>query len=156
MTAYGAIPPSADDAENSFQEYDVDYVQERQLTRKERINKIMTAGLPILIALFIVVGFGLWTTKALAPAPSKNTIHAIESPTVVDTAPSPTEPLLKPATAEKSDEEVPVVPKHSRTSSDTTKESGGKSCSANPGCKNLGLIGDCCPTIEGVQLGCCS
>jgi hypothetical protein len=28
-------------------------------------------------------------------------------------------------------------------------------CSANPGCASLGLSGNCCPTPEGVRLGCC-
>ena len=33
---------------------------------------------------------------------------------------------------------------------------GETACSAHPGCSGRGLIGDCCPTAEGMLLGCCS
>ncbi len=33
---------------------------------------------------------------------------------------------------------------------------GGGACSAHPGCSGRGLSGDCCPTKEGMLLGCCS
>lgn len=42
------------------------------------------------------------------------------------------------------------------TGSTSTSASKSSSCSANPACGNLGLIGDCCPTRKGVRLGCCS
>lgn len=42
-----------------------------------------------------------------------------------------------------------------------TTTGSGATCAANPGCAGLaggtgGLIGDCCPTTEGMMLGCCS
>jgi len=30
------------------------------------------------------------------------------------------------------------------------------SCTANPGCNALGLVGDCCPATDGTMLACCS
>ena len=33
--------------------------------------------------------------------------------------------------------------------------SAGPSCAASAGCSPLGLAGDCCPTTDGVTLGCC-
>jgi C1A family cysteine protease len=32
----------------------------------------------------------------------------------------------------------------------------GSSCAANAGCAPLGLAGECCPTVDGVMLDCCS
>jgi hypothetical protein len=36
-----------------------------------------------------------------------------------------------------------------------THGSGNTLCSVNPKCKKLELTGYCCPTVEGVMLGCC-
>jgi len=155
MTAYGTIPKLDDDPESTFEEYNVDYVQERKLSPKERMKKILTAGLPIVIALLLVLGFGLWTTKALSPGPSTHSAHTpvpMHSE-VVHSTPSP-EPVPSPTTNSKSHEASPNAP-NSTFSSGSSKKSSAKACSANPECDALGLIGDCCPTSDGKQLGCC-
>jgi hypothetical protein len=41
------------------------------------------------------------------------------------------------------------------TTSGGTGGGDGSLCTANAKCARLGLIGDCCPTSEGVVLGCC-
>jgi hypothetical protein len=41
------------------------------------------------------------------------------------------------------------------SSSAATESSSGAECAANSKCKALGLIGACCPTHDGVMLGCC-
>lgn len=150
MSEYGAIPKSDGEADNSFEEYDVDYVQERKLSFKERINKFFTAGIPIIIAVLIVVAFGLWTTKALAPAPSQTSVHTPAHSPVPATSPV-VEKTPVPAPAPSSTAYVPEP----TTSAGTVKGNGGKACSTNPACKDLGLVGDCCPTSEGIELGCC-
>jgi len=44
----------------------------------------------------------------------------------------------------------------SSTAESHTTGSGGNSCQQNTACAKLGLTGQCCPTLDGVFLGCCS
>ena len=50
------------------------------------------------------------------------------------------------------------LPKAAMAPEQTPSRTGGGdgACSAHPGCAGLHLTGECCPTKEGMQLGCCS
>jgi hypothetical protein len=41
-------------------------------------------------------------------------------------------------------------------SNSTSSSSSSSACEAHPGCVDLGLSGECCPTSEGLTLGCCN
>jgi hypothetical protein len=158
-TTHKSVDDAEDPAENSFEEYNVDYVQQRKLTSKERFQKILAVGVPIVIALIIVGGFGWWSSKAVAPRHDYTKVstqvpapqHSIQllddepkksatSSTVVYPSPSPA-PKKKTATS---------------ASKTASSSSGSASCSANPKCKALDLTGECCPTGDGTNLGCCN
>lgn len=55
---------------------------------------------------------------------------------------------------EKQGESWIPTAKEERSSTSGAK-TGAFECSSNPRCSGLGLTGNCCPTDEGVTLGCC-
>jgi len=48
------------------------------------------------------------------------------------------------------------LPKANNTDSSDGSEGKNSSCGANKKCADLGLTGECCPTIAGIVLGCCN
>lgn len=148
MSGYGAVDTNEPmDAEaQPFNESDFLYLKEQKLTREEKFKKIILTTIPILVAFFIMGGIAYWLFKDfdhLYPGPSGKKYPSKYSPQV-----SPIHTPTAPAPA----------PKVSPSSSSTSSSSGGgnSACTANPDCKKLGLTGDCCPTSEGILLGCCS
>lgn len=171
MTGYGAVSTKNPDDENSFEEYydsdaaDLRYVQERPLPFKERMRKLCSAGVPIVVAIILMLGFGWWTTNALTPRHSTGFDHSaipVPSGTLAPFATTFTFTTVDPDTDTTT--KAPDVISTETTSSGSDASSAKtksrsstttKACADNPGCRKLGLVGDCCPTADGVQLGCC-
>jgi hypothetical protein len=42
------------------------------------------------------------------------------------------------------------------SSNSSVHNQSGSSCYSNPACTNIGLAGECCPTVDGMMLGCCN
>ena len=135
---------SVEDQTDGFDEKDMYYVKDNT-TREQKMRKLFLIAVPILAAILIIGGAALFLFKDfdnLYPGkgggnkePMPSTKHHI---TVSSTkaAPAPS-----PATSD----------------SESAGGSGGaKDCSANEKCKELELIGNCCPTSEGIFLGCCN
>jgi hypothetical protein len=134
---------------------------------------------PLLVAVLIMGGIGFWLFEDfdhLYPGPSGNrspsglkprgppiispqgtALDYRYSPAIDDQPTAPTPSNLKPRGPPISSPGAPApAPKTSPSSSSSTSSSGGGDCSANPACNELDLTGQCCPTGEGVMLGCCS
>ena len=74
---------------------------------------------------------------------------------------SPPKGMIPDPTGHLTSKHLKCLPASSVPWPETTgKALAGAACSANPGCAGLAggtsLIGDCCPTTEGMLLGCCS
>jgi hypothetical protein len=168
MPEYGSIPSIDQDPNHSFEEYDVNYIQSKSLTTKERWTKLLKAAVPIVIALLLVGGFGWWASQAVAPSHSSKVTVDYKNPVPAPTGrgggstitamgpPREQSVTVKPSipttltTNTKTDTSTKSV-----TTSGGTGGGDGSLCTARAKCARLGLIGDCCPTSEGVVLGCC-
>lgn len=162
LTSYGSVPTTVETVEQGtgFQEGSVYYLKEKSLTPKEKFQKLVRVAVPLAIALLVLGGFAYFLTRgfdSLYPAPGEpshvNIPHFTPS---TDTAasppgPSPLQPYGPPIPSPVS---TPVTSSSSASSS-TGGGSSDSDCSAHPKCNDLGLTGSCCPTGEGVVLGCC-
>jgi hypothetical protein len=65
MSGYGAIDTEEGDTEedprttDTFEECNVYYLKEQKLTAGQQFNKLISAAVPLLTALFLVGGFAL-------------------------------------------------------------------------------------------------
>jgi hypothetical protein len=174
MSGYGAIEQKSEANDDrgaqasDFEEGNIYYLKERTLTAKERIRKLTLVAVPLLAALLIVGGAAwllLRNFGSLYPGPGggKNTPRYV--PIAPEPASSPISPprgppISYPAKA-PSQRGPPVsypakAPTKTSPSSSSSSSGGASACSANSACKDLGLLGECCPTGAGVMLGCCS
>jgi hypothetical protein len=176
---YGAVDTNEpnDTESQPFQESDVYYLKEQKMSREDRVMKILLAAVPLLVAVLIMGGIGFLLFKDfdhLYPGPGGSTSPSNlkprgppiispqgtapdYSPAIDDQPTAPTPSYLKPRGPPISSPTAPApAPKTSPSSSSSISSSGCGECSANPACNEIGLTGKCCPTGEGVMLGCCS
>ena len=148
---YGAVAQGEDVSLDREPSYDIDntyYVKERTLSRKERCQQIMLVALPLLAAFIIIGGFALYLLRdahILSPEPGGggSTRPAVVPRSSSGEGPYPEAPKPAPA-PEPAAKKVP----HS--------SNGSASCASNAKCKDLGLLGECCPTAKGEILDCCN
>jgi hypothetical protein len=142
-------------AEAASEEYDLEntyYVKGRELSSKERLTKCILVLLPILAAVILIGGFAYYVTNHIL---ERNAGGGHKADTAYPESPyssgggGPSRPGSYPST--ESNSSPAPAPKKSAHSSSTRSSS----CSANPKCLELGLKGNCCPTNDGVTLGCC-
>lgn len=162
MPEYGSIPSGSEDPDLSFEEYDVNYIRVKELSAKERWTKRIKTAVPIIVALIIIGGFGWFTSQAIKPPQTHGAIEVdYKDPAQIPedgdstTSYEPLSPLPSPTPRAK--DEGRYSGTTSTQSNIKSKSSGGSgpTCSANSKCDKLGLVGQCCPTGEGVTLGCC-
>jgi hypothetical protein len=171
---YGSVPQSepATDTEGQlqqeqqsphvFREDSMLYVKPRVLSPREKWKKCMLASIPLIAALIMVGGAAYLLLRKFDifyPPPDGDyspqytpRYAPYHSSLVDDTVPTPV------AVSHKAPPPSPVsAPEPTSTSSSSSKSSsnGSANCSAHPKCDELGLIGVCCPTQDGVLLGCC-
>lgn len=144
---YGSLEGQGDD----FDEKDTYYLKEGTLTREEKRRKFLLLAVPIIAAVLIIGGAALFLLhdfnhlypgKGGGKEPGYKT--KVKHPSSV---------------SEKSDSSSShSAPVSAPTSPSSTFDTGKSSsdCSANEKCKAKGLTGDCCPTSDGVILGCCN
>lgn len=146
--SYGSAEPTAE-------EFDLEatyYVKPRAMSTRERLTKCILVIVPILAAVILVGGFAYYVTSHVlernAGGGHKDTAYPA-SPYSSGGGRPASRPGTYPST--ESDSPPASAPKKSSHSSSTSPSS----CSANSKCLDLGLKGNCCPTNEGVTLGCC-
>ena len=94
--------------------------------------------------------YGYWCYAAAAAADLDPQFLKVTSDSATTSVSSPqksstSSPQLSP----------PPPPSTSKTSRQPSISNPSQECSSNTGCSALGLVGACCPTTEGVVLGCC-
>ena len=144
-----------------FKESDLYYYKEDELTKKEKMMKIIKSCIPILIAVLLIGGITWILVQnfgTLYPSPGQR--QRIRPSTGIETSSSShhNAPL-------NDDDSIHAPTLTPRTSKDTTattattsstKDNGKSSCSAYSKCFDLGLTGECCPTLAGDKLECCN
>jgi hypothetical protein len=145
-----------------FKESDLYYYKEDDLTKKEKLMKIIKSCIPILIAVLLIGGITWILVQnfgTLYPSPGQR--QRIRPSTGIENSSSSSHhnaPL-------NDDDSIHAPILTPRTSKDTTattattsstKDNGKSSCSAYSKCFDLGLTGECCPTLAGDKLECCN
>lgn len=125
------------------------YVKERSLSRKERCSKLLLVLLPILLALLLLGGVTYYFVSHILVrgGGGKHGEISVTYPSSKGSSSTVSRPGSFPSPTEKAPAPAPAPKSHS--------SSGSSACSSNSKCADLGLIGDCCPTKQGVTLGCC-
>lgn len=140
--------------EGTADQYDLDntyYVKERPMSTKERCGKIMLVLLPIVLALLLVGGFTYYVISNVLQkggGRGHDTVTTFPSSPKGGSSGQETRPGTYPT--EHSPPAPAPAPKEKSHAS-----SGSSACSSNLKCADLGLVGECCPTKQGVTLGCC-
>ena len=151
-----------DNTNSYFKESDLYYYKEEELTKKEKTMKIIKACVPILIAVLLIGGFTWILVQnfgTLYPSPGQK--QRIRPSTGIETSSSSSD-----HTAPPNDDDIihapiltPIISKDTTATTSTTsstKDNGKSSCSAYSKCFDLGLTGECCPTLAGDKLECCN
>lgn len=172
--SYGSVPRSepATDTEGQqqqsphvFREDSMLYVKDRVLSPREKWKKCMLASIPLIAALIIVGGaaYGLLRKFDIFYPPPHGDYSPQYTPRyapyhslVDDKEPTPVAaPHKAPLPSSASPPQPTSSSSSSSKSSSRTSSNGSADCSAHPKCDELGLIGVCCPTQDGILLGCC-
>jgi hypothetical protein len=148
---YGSVEGQAES--KSFDEKDTYYLKESTLSPEDRRRKCMRMAVPIILAVVIIGGFALFLLRdfeILYPGRSGGNNKV------------PSDPLFPighttgtDQTSEKQSDPTPQLKPNPSPPSDAGKNSGmASSCFAHKNCD--GLVGECCPTLDGVFLLCCN
>ena len=156
-SSYGAVDENPKQVVERDLSYDIDntyYVQSRPLSAKEKWRKFMLLAIPIVAAFLIMTGFAYVLFHALPSSSHRTSSGTENSPSSVITTPrnyySDGGDKKKPAGFS-----VPAAVREPTKSSSTSSKKS-SACKDNSKCQQLGLTGECCPTMQGVTLGCCS
>ena len=151
---YGSVSTDEEiPADKSFDESNLYYMKEEERTKKEKLFKAVKLGVPIIIAVVMIVGlayllfnnFGyFYPGRGGQVTPSKHS----SSSTTTSSSSSSSSSGSGSSHYENIATSVPIPEK-------TTTSSGG-TCEAHPKCADLGLTGECCPAASGIKLNCCS
>ena len=144
---YGSVSNDEESGASSdnknFDEKNLYYVKEDEQTKRERAAKAIKLAVPIIIAVFLIGGLAFMLFHNFAyfyPGRGGQVVsskHSVNSGTTKTTQYS---------YDTDDDQSSPIaIPTSSSTS-----------CAANQKCKDLGLTGECCPTVKGDNLVCCS
>ena len=129
----------------SFDESELYYMKDGDLSKKEKTVKAIKLAVPIVIAIMLIGGLAFLLFHNFAyfypgrggnEVPSKHSISSGVSTT-------------KTTQKYYHDDDTSVAPMPAPSSV-------GSSCAANQKCADLGLVGECCPSESGTNLSCCS
>ena len=144
-----------------FKESDLYYYKEDELTKKEKMMKIIKSCIPILIAVLLIGGITWILVQnfgTLYPSPGQR--QRIRPSTGIENSSS--SHRNAPQNDDDSIHAPILIPRTSKDTTATTattsstKDNGKSSCSAYSKCFDLGLTGECCPTLAGDKLECCN
>ena len=141
----------------SFDESNLYFMKDEDLSKKEKGVKVFKLAVPIIIAVLLIGGLAFLMFHNFAhfyPGRGGNKhSHSMSSgatPWPNDDDGTSGASISAPWSKDDDSASGFSIPAPS------TSTSGGSSCSANPKCVDLGLTGQCCPSGSGVQLSCCS
>jgi hypothetical protein len=173
LPSYGSLKVSTEEDEYSFQEVNTYYLKPSPLSRSEKLKKLLLIGVPILAAVIMIGGAASLLFKSfdhLYPGPGGSG-RPYPSPSRGKDNTEPSAPALHPRPASSpmnspqsgGDRTSPMSGGgggggsggSSSSSSSSSSSPGSAACAGHKGCSELELTGDCCPTAQGVMLGCC-
>jgi hypothetical protein len=162
--SYGSLTKNGDDdvveeegngraaaAAAAFQDGDTYYLKD---SAPLSIKKVVLSAVPILgavllmggIVLFLLRDFGrLYPGRGGDRNPLPDDYHPRTSPVVV---------VHSSSLDSNTDGDESSARHHSKDVSKESSSSSSVECTAHPNCD--GLIGQCCPTLDGIQLECCN
>jgi hypothetical protein len=162
--SYGSLTKNGDDdvveeegngraaaAATAFQDGDTYYLKD---SAPLSIKKVVLSAVPILgavllmggIVLFLLRDFGrLYPGRGGDRNPLPDDYHPRTSPVVV---------VHSSSLDSNTDGDESSARHHSKDVSKESSSSSSVECTAHPNC--AGLIGQCCPTLDGIQLECCN
>jgi hypothetical protein len=140
-----AAPSSSDPHDESFDASESYYLKsEASSSSNWTFKKCFLVSFPILVAAAIVGGAAFFLSRDF------NRLYPGHGGSVERTGPA----------AVRTHGDKVLHPQSSSTASEdggskTSVLGGMAACSSHPVCSKSGLLGDCCPTEEGIQLNCC-
>ena len=140
--SYGSVEGPAES--KSFDEKDAYYLKESTLSPEEKRRKCMRMAFPIITAILIIGGFALFLLRdfdILYPGRGGNKNNK-----------EPSDPFI-PGGSSGTDHISEKHASQSPPSNDGKKTNMATSCFAHDKCS--GLVGECCPTLDGIYLLCC-
>ena len=142
---YGSIQDNvAATADRPFDVLDTYYLKDTPQSAREQRRKCLASLAPILLACMLMGGVTIWLLANFARLyPTSAVDRDYDSSTSGEHrgVPVPLAPSVVPPTP------PPMVPVNSSPEAD---------CKNNEKCHNLGLTGQCCPTLAGDNLICCN
>lgn len=152
---YGSVEEEVSD--QAFDEKNAYYLKETTLTREQKLRKLSAIAVPILAAILIVGGAALYLLKDF------NMLYPGRGGGNNENG------KYNPSRFEHPSEDH-VVTEESNTDSSSTKHYSpsprasekkdpsdvASACAAHKKCKDNGLVGLCCPTLDDTFLGCCN
>jgi hypothetical protein len=142
-----AAPSSSDPHDESFDASESYYLKGAASSRTWTFKKCFLVSFPILVAAAIVGGAAFFLSRDF------NRLYPGHGGSVERTGPAAVrthgDKVLHPESSANG---------HAASEDDGSKSSvlgGMAACSSHPVCSKSGLLGDCCPTEEGIQLDCC-
>lgn len=156
---YGSVNNAGGDVEaesHDFKETDLLYYREKELSKQEKLMKIVKIAVPLIIAVTLIGGFAwflLGDFGHLYPGPAGSQVPG-HTPASLPTSSAPKAPAPRSA-PEEAPPPAPAPKYEVHAASTSSSSSGGSSCTAHSKCSALGLTGQCCPTSAGTILECC-
>jgi len=145
---------------NNFDESNLYYIKEKEMSKREKAMKMIKLVVPIIIAVLFLGGLAFMLVHNFGklypgPGPGGQKVPSRGSGGSVSHPTSPSHDIAHDGGGGGiASAPVPVPVPVPRRSVPTTKD-GGSSCAAYPKCTDRGLTGECCPTGGGVKLECC-
>lgn len=146
---YGSVEEPEDVTDRSFDPDNAYYVKETSLPLQQRLKKMLICSMPILAAILIVGGAALYLLRdfnSLYPGAGG---HGDKTPQY-----SGATTTTRHSSLPQDYQSAETTQSPEANSKSPHVNSGSADCSAHPDCS--GLVGVCCPTGDGVFLGCCS
>lgn len=144
-----AAPASSNPIDESFDATESYYLKGAATSRTWNLKKCFLVSFPILVAAAIVGGAAFFLSRDF------NRLYPGHGGSVERTGPAAVrthgETVVHPEESSKKN----VANRETDDGSKTSVEGGVAACASHPVCTKSGLIGDCCPTEEGIQLDCC-
>ena len=141
MSNYGSL-----EGQEEGKSFDGRYLNETQLSPEERRRKCVLVAVPLITAILIIGGFALFLLRNFDMLYPGRNGNGDAPPRRFD----PSIPGGHSGTHSMSEKHLETSP----PANGGKKDDMASSCFAHEKC--TGLVGECCPTLDGVFLGCCN
>ena len=151
---YGSVEEEVSD--QAFDERNTYYLKEAKLTREQKLRKLSAVAVPILAAILLVGGAALYLLKdfnILYPGRGGGTSENGKYNPSRFEHPSADHIATEESNSDSSAKGYSPTPPANEKKDPSDVAS---ACAAHTKCKDAGLVGLCCPTLDDKFLGCCN